>query len=42
LRLHQSCVQPGAPSLPLKKFDLPPNKRAEPEPPKRASARLPI
>jgi hypothetical protein len=31
----------GAPSLPLKKINLPPKKRADPDPPKRASAQPP-
>ncbi|WP_291686816.1 caspase family protein [Bradyrhizobium sp.] len=33
-----TCPCGGAPSLPLKKVDLPPKKRGEPDTPKRASA----
>ena len=36
-----TCPCGGAPSLPLKKVDLPPRKRGEPNTPKRASARPP-
>ena len=36
-----TCPCGGAPSLPLKKVDLPPKKRGEPDTPKRASAAPP-